>query len=147
MCGGKDACLFLLDPTPGADRSAREHLRPWLAGQGLIAEEIQDVLIAVTEAVDGVVTAERHQDRGEPIQVSAVIDVDDRGARGVALRVVDQGTMPIARGTVSHIVDYGQVMMRSAMDEVTTTTDPQGGTVIAMRTRPLLRGHRKDAAG
>ena len=146
MCSGKDTCLFLLDPVPGTDRPARGHLRPWLAEQGLIAEEIQDVLIAVTEAVDGVVTAERHQNPGEPIQVSAVVDVDDRGARGVALRVVDQGTMPIARGTVSHIVDYGHLMMRSAMDEVATKTDPQGGTVITMRTRPLLRP-RKDAAG
>jgi anti-sigma regulatory factor (Ser/Thr protein kinase) len=146
MCSGKDTCLFLLDPTPGADRAARDHLRPWLGEQGLIAEEVQDVLIAVTEAIDGVISAERQQARDEPIQVSALIDVDDRGARGVALRVVDQGTMPIARGTVSQLVDYGGLMMRSAMDEVTSRSDPQGGTVITMRTRPLLRS-RRDVAG
>jgi anti-sigma regulatory factor (Ser/Thr protein kinase) len=145
MCSGKHDCLFLLDPVPGNDRLAREHLLPWLRAQGLIAQEIQDVLIAVTEAVDGVVSAERHEDRGEPIQISAVIDVDERGARGVALRIVDQGTMPINRGTVSQDIDYGQVMMRSAMDEVTTHNDPQGGTVITMRTRPLLRRQRGGA--
>lgn len=147
MCSGKDSCLFLLDPAPGADRPAREHLRPWLTEQGLIDDEATDVLIAVTEAIDGVISAERRQDRSDPIQVSAVIDVDPYGARGVALRVVDEGTMPLARGTVSDVVDYGQTMMRSAMDEVSTESDPQGGTVISMRTRPLLRRSRKNTAG
>jgi hypothetical protein len=59
--------------------------------------------------------------------------------RGAA--VVDHRTMPVSPGTVSTVIDYGQLMMRSAMDEV-TTRDPQGGTVIAMRTRPLLRRSR-----
>ncbi|TCK20618.1 ATP-binding protein [Pseudonocardia endophytica] len=139
MCSGKESCLFLLDPMPGADRPAREHLRPWLVEQGLVEDEVHDVLTAVTEAVCGVTNAERREGRGEPVQVSAVIEADTYGALGVALRVVDQGTMPLARGTVSHLVDYGQTMMRAAMDEVTTTSDPHGGTVIAMRTRPLLR--------
>lgn len=139
MCSGEDSCLFVIDPVPGNDRPAREHLRPWLTERGLIAEEIHDVLIAVTEAIDSVMSAEHPDNRNEPIQVSAVVDTDRMGARGIALRVVDQGTMPVARGTVSHVVDYGQLMMRSAMDEVTTRHDPQGGTVIAMRTRPLFR--------
>jgi anti-sigma regulatory factor (Ser/Thr protein kinase) len=146
MCSGKDSCLFLLDPEPGSDRPAREHLRPWLAEQGLIEDEIQDVLTAVTEAVMSIVGAERGQDRTEPVQVGAVVDVDDRGMRGVALRVVDQGTMPLPRGTVSNLVDYGQLMMRGAMDEVTTRSDPQGGTVITMRTRPLRGFTRRSDA-
>ena len=146
MCSGKDSCLFLLDPMSGADRRAREHLGPWLAEQGLIRDETQDVLTAVTEAVMSVVDAEQEQDRDEPIQVSAVLDVDDRGARGIALRVVSQHTTPITRGTVSNAVDYGQLMMRAAMDEVTTQRDPQGGTVITMRTRPLRHRPRRPAA-
>jgi anti-sigma regulatory factor (Ser/Thr protein kinase) len=146
MCGGQENCLFLLDPEPGADRLAREHLRPWLVEQGLIEDEIHDVLTAVTEAIDSVVTTEHDRDRAEPVQVSAVIDRDERGARGLALRVVDQGTMPISRGAVSDEVDYGSLMMRSAMDDVTTRRDPQGGTVIAMRTRPLLRRPRAHSA-
>lgn len=52
---------------------------------------------------------------------------------------MDEGTTPIARGTISAAVDYGHIMMSSAMDEVTTSTDPDGGTVIAIRTRPLFR--------
>lgn len=145
VCGDKDACLFALEPVPGADRRAREHLRPWLAEHGLIADEVHDILIAVTEAIDSVVSTVRHEDGDEPIQVSAVIDLDSRGARGVALRIVDKGTMPITRGTVSHVIDYGDLMLRSAMDEVTKRSDPQGGTVITMRTRPLLR-RRRDTA-
>ncbi len=137
MCSGRDTCLFLLDPRPGADRPAREHLRPWLVEQCLAEDQIQDVLIAVSEAVGGIVAGERAAGRTEPVQVGAVVDVDGQGRRGVALRVVDQGTTPLSRGAVSTAIAHGQVMLHSTMDEVATRTDPHGGTVITMRTRPL----------
>lgn len=147
MCSGRDTCLFLLDPAPGAERAARAHLRPWLAEQALADDDVHDVVTAVSEAISGIAAYERDAGRVEPIQVSAVLDTDENGKRGVALRVVDQGTMPLDRGTVSDAVDYSQVMMRSAMDEVATQKDPQGGTVITMRTRPLNDRDEEQAAG
>lgn len=143
MCTGRDTCLFLVDPLPGADRVARAHLRPWLIEHAFDDDDAHDVLVAVSDALAEAIADERDRGGADMIQVgSAVEDVGD-GTTGLSVRIVDRTTMPLSRGGLS--AGRSLALAGGLMEQVSVHSEAHAGRVIMLRTRPL--GRRSDRAG
>ncbi len=101
----------------------RRMFRRWLRSSGAGDREIQDVLVAVGEAVANAIEHAHAPGTGS-IRVDAV-----RRGPDVEISVCDRGTWRAPRGTNRGL---GQSLMRKLMDEVKIWTDAEG-TCVTMR--------------
>lgn len=127
---GPDALQVSIAPDLRALRQVRSSLRAWLAAIG--ANEVDDVVLAVDEAVSNAVEHGHHDGerdgRPSPITVTARVAGDDM----VQIEVRDQGSwrVPTPNGDRGR----GIGIMRSIMDEVDVRSSATG-TVVVMRRR------------
>lgn len=124
---------------------ARDRVRRWLDAHRWSPAHLQDLVLAVSEAISNSV---EHGYGISPedsalvtpsgtIELSGQIHGDSDGSRHVEFTIRDQGrwlTRPTRRGGRGH----GLTLMRACTDEVVIDYAP-AGTTIVLRSRPLPR--------
>jgi PAS domain S-box-containing protein len=116
-------------PDAGELAGVRGRLRDWLAGQGLDALVIQDLLIAAGEAcANGVEHGNRHG-TGRDMRLTAAC-----GGGELHMTVWDGGTWKPPDAEPNPYRGHGLAMIRAMMDDVGIETGP-GGTTVSMRKR------------
>jgi serine/threonine-protein kinase RsbW len=148
------ATLVLVLPAVWVTPSvARDRLRAWLEAHRWSRAHIEELVIAVSEAVSnsiehGYLVSPEHvpgpDEEQEPagelgagpvVELHGVVTTDRAGSRRIELTVRDHGSW-IARGTPSRGRGQGLVMMRACTDDLVIDGTPTGTTVL-LRSRPL----------
>lgn len=126
---------------------ARDRIRPWLAAHQWSPAHLEDLVLAISEAVSNCVehgygmsadgTATALSPTPGTIEVTGRVLTDPDGRRRAEFTIRDQGRwLPPAavRGNRGH----GMAIMRACADEVTVESTA-GGTTVVLRSRPLPR--------
>lgn len=138
--GYQDDVALLLYRQPGplqldftADVSnlapTRGELRNWLGRVGVGAEQSQNILIAVGEAVANAIEHGHRNSPGGLVKLSANVLVDE-----LHLTVVDTGVWKAARPGADITRGRGVTLMNALMDDVTIQSD-DGGTTVHLYAR------------
>ncbi|WP_290051957.1 SpoIIE family protein phosphatase [Amycolatopsis solani] len=107
----------------------RRALRGWLDRCGLDAEQIQNVLVAVGEAVANAIEHGHRDTPGDPIRLSAIALADQ-----VHVTVTDSGTWKAPQPSENSRRGRGMTLMRELVSEV-SVHPTTGGTAVHLHAR------------
>jgi anti-sigma regulatory factor (Ser/Thr protein kinase) len=137
---------FVLTADWVAPSLSRSRVRQWLTGHRWSPAHIEDLVMAVSEAVSnsvehgyGISAEEGHPstlpDHSRVVEVRAQVRTDTDGARRVEFTIVDHGRW-IEPATGRSNRGQGIRMMRACSEEVVIDPDPAGTTVV-LRSWPI----------
>lgn len=127
-----------LPADPIAASVARHRLRRWLAALAWPAVELEDIVLAVSEAVSNATEHAYLHGSSGLVDVGGEVEITPGGQRRVVVVVRDHG-----RWRCPPIDDEnrrrGVPLMRACMDTVTIGSphDAGGGTCVALRSKPI----------
>lgn len=113
----------------------RERVRIWLDDLQWPPEERDDVVAAVCEGVENVISHAYHARRSGDVILTGTVERAPKGMRRAVLEIVDHGRWrpaPADPGDRGH----GFTLMRASMASVRTILTT-GGTRVEMRSRPV----------
>lgn len=125
-CGPDDLVIsMVLMADPSALSVVRQRLRRWLVALEWPAREVDDIVMAVNEAVSNAVEHARPAPLDAEVRVAARLFAEPDGARRVMIGVSDDRTPSDAgfRG-------YGLLMIHACMDAVELSRDDTGTTLV-----------------
>lgn len=135
---GADELALSIPADPEQVRTARLFAGATARHFGLDEETVEDLKVAISEAVTNAIRAHTDAGTDEPIRVLATagadsirFDVVDRGAAAAARTVIADGdyTPPVGFGDST----LGLLVISSLFPRVEFTPNPDGGTTVSIR--------------
>ena len=148
VVGTSLAMEFVLDVSPCAPSAARAGLRRWLEGLRWPADDAEQLVFCVSEAVTNIV---QHAYRSVgPVQVAARLEMltdpgQARRLRWICIDIHDNGRW---RDPDSHRPGIGLWMLRRLLDNLVVITrgTPDYGTTVSLRSNPVEEVDRRSPA-
>lgn len=121
---------------------ARNRVRDWLDAHSWPAGQIDDLVLAVSEAVSNciehgyAITSKDYTNSSDVIDVDGQVQMEPDRFRRTVLVVRDRGQWRVPTHYPAQTRGHGLTVMRGCVDELTIEHDDQG-TTITMRSRPV----------